>query len=77
MVLRGYRSAFERYWEKEGVEYDTFFDDWTYLLPGANWGEEYDSDHAGVFEVLAVDERAACIRRSTLLPSEHARFMAW
>ena len=77
MVLRRYRSSFERYFQRDGVKYDTYFDDWTSLLRDANAGEGYNSDQEGVFEALAVDERARRVRRSALLGTEHARFMAW
>ena len=76
-VLRLYRSSFERYFQRDGVEYDTYFDDWTSLLRDANAGEGYNSDQEGVFEALAVDERARRVRRSALLGTEYARFMAW
>ena len=76
MVICLYQSAFERYFEREGLE-DAYFNDWTYLLPGTPMEEEYDSDQAGHYEMIAEEEGAARIRRTAILSSEHVRFMVW
>ena len=77
MVLRRYQSAFERYFEREGLE-DAYFDDWTYLLPGTPMEEEYDSDQAGHYEMIAEEEGRHVFGVPPSFPvSMHASWRNW